>query len=245
VSAAPSGGRPGATALIVIAKAPVAGRSKTRLCPPCTPEQAAELAEAALLDTLEAVAGVDGERRRLLVLDGTPGEWAAEGFELHAQRPGGLGDRLAGAFAAAGGPAFLVGMDTPQLEPHHVERGLAELERPGVDAVLGRAFDGGYWAIGMRRPDERVFDGVPMSTPETGDAQRRRLDELGLRTVELETLRDVDTIADARAVAAERPVSRFARVLAGQDVQAGGPVQRGGLGRTAAGHGGSSRVGPP
>jgi len=203
-----------ATALIVIAKAPVPGRSKTRLSPPCTPEQAAQLAAAALLDTLAAVAAVPGSRRRLLVLEGTPGDWAPAGFEVHPQRSGGLGDRLAGAFANAGEPAFLVGMDTPQLELGHLERGLAALERPNVDAVLGRAPDGGYWAIGLRRPDARVFEGVPMSADDTGAVQRRRLDELGLQTDELEQLRDVDTIVDARAVAAERPDSRFARALA-------------------------------
>ncbi|MBA3420860.1 MAG: TIGR04282 family arsenosugar biosynthesis glycosyltransferase [Thermoleophilaceae bacterium] len=208
-----SAGGPAATALIVIAKAPVPGRSKTRLCPPCTPQQAADLAEAALIDTLSAVAAVPGGRRRLLVLEGSPGDWVPEGFEVHAQRSGGLDDRLAGAFAAAGTPAFLVGMDTPQLEPRHVERGVAELERPGVDAALGRAPDGGYWAIGLRRPDERVFQGVPMSTADTGAVQRRRLDELGLEVAELEALRDVDTIADAYAVAAHRPGSRFARTL--------------------------------
>lgn len=205
---------PPATALIVIAKAPVPGSSKTRLCPPCTPQQAADLAEAALLDTLAAVATVPGERRRLLVLEGPPGDWVPDGFEVHAQRSGGLGNRLAGAFAAAGAPAFLVGMDTPQLEPRHVERAIAELERPGAEAVLGRAWDGGFWAIGLHRPDERVFAGVPMSTQQTGAAQRRRLDDLGLRVTELEPLRDVDTIADAHAVAAERLGSRFARTLA-------------------------------
>ncbi len=204
-----------ATALLVIAKAPVPGRSKTRLCPPCTPEQAAALAEAALADTLAAVAAVPGRRRRLLVLEGEPGEWVPEGFEVHPQREGGLGDRLAGAFAAAAEPALLVGMDTPQLAPAHIERGIEALERPGIDAALGRAPDGGYWAIGLRRPDQQVFEGVPMSTAETGAAQRRRLDELGLRVEELEPLRDVDTIDDARAVAAEQPGSRFARVLAG------------------------------
>lgn len=216
-----SAGGPPATALIVIAKAPFPGRSKTRLCPPCTPQQAAHLAEAALSDTLSAVAAVPGERRRLLVLEGSPGDRVPEGFEVHAQRSGGLDDRLAGAFAAAGAPAFLVGMDTPQLEPRHVEHGIAELERPGVDAVLGRAPDGGYWAIGLRRPDERVFQGLPMSTADTGAAQRRRLDDLGLGVAELEALRDVDTIADAYAVAAERPSSRFARALEAMGVLPG------------------------
>ena len=208
------------TALVVIAKAPAAGRSKTRLCPPCTSEQAASLAEAALRDTLAAVAAVPGRRRRLLVLEGGAGDWVPESFEVHPQRAGGLGDRLAGAFAAVGGPAFLVGMDTPQLRADHVERGMEALARPGVDAVLGCAPDGGYWAIGMRRPDARIFEGVPMSTARTGAAQRRRLEELGLRVAELEPLRDVDTIADARAVAAERPGSHFAHALAGMDLVA-------------------------
>ncbi len=216
-----SAGEPPATALIVIAKAPVPGRSKTRLCPPCTPLQAAELAEAALSDTLAAVAAVPGERRRLLVLEGSPGDWVPDGFEVHPQRSGGLDIRLAGAFGAAGAPAFLVGMDTPQLEPRHVERGIGELERPGVDAVLGRAPDGGFWAIGLRRPDERVFEGVPMSSAATGAAQRRRLDDLGLGVTELEALRDVDTIADAHAVAADRLGSRFARALAAMGLTTG------------------------
>ena len=220
-----SAGAPAPTALIVIAKAPVAGRSKTRLCPPCTPQQAADLAEAALIDTLAAVAAVRGERRRLVVLEGTPGDWVPEGFEVHGQRSGGLDNRLAGAFAAAGAPAFLVGMDTPQLEPRHVERGVAELERTGVDAVLGRAPDGGYWAIGLRHPAPQVFQGVPMSTADTGAAQRRRLEELGLEVTELEELRDVDTIADARSVAAERPGSHFARSLGAMGIPPG-PVSR-------------------
>ena len=204
-----------ATALVVIAKVPVPGRSKTRLCPPCSPEQAAALAGAALSDTLAAVAAVPGTRRRLLVLDGSSDGWVPPGFEIHPQRAGGLAERLAGAFAAAGGPALLVGMDTPQLRPEQLDRALRELERPDVDAVLGRGPDGGYWTIGLREPDEGVFAGVPMSVPETGALQRVRLDELGLRVAELEPLRDVDTIADARAVAAERPDTRFARRLAG------------------------------
>lgn len=204
---------PPATALLIIAKAPVPGHSKTRLTPPCTPEQAAALAEAALVDTLAAVAAVPGERRRLLVLEGEPGDWVPDGFEVHPQRSGGLGDRLAGAFAAAGERAFLVGMDTPQLEAAHIQRGVVALEQDGVDAVLGRAPDGGYWAIGLRAPDERVFAEVPMSADDTGEVQRARMDGLGLGVAELEHLRDVDTIEDARAVAAERPGSRFARAL--------------------------------
>lgn len=101
-------------ALLVIAKDPRPGHSKTRLCPPCRPEQAAQLAEAALRDTLEVVARTPAVRR-VLVLDGDPWRWRDCGLEVLAQRGEGLAERLAHAFADIGGPALLVGMDTPQL----------------------------------------------------------------------------------------------------------------------------------
>jgi rSAM/selenodomain-associated transferase 1 len=198
--------------LLVIAKEPRPGLSKTRLSPPCSPEEAAALAEAALCDTLESVAAVPAARR-VLVLEGRPGLWLPAGYEVVPQRAGGLDERLAGAFAAATGPAFLVGMDTPQVTPALIEASASALAGPEVDAVLGRAEDGGYWAIGLVRPDERAFRGVPMSVETTGEAQRARLDELGLRTEELPVLRDVDFFEDARAVASEAPDSRFARAV--------------------------------
>jgi hypothetical protein len=200
--------------LLVIAKAPVAGLSKTRLCPPCTPEQAAGLAEAALVDTLDAVGGTACERRTL-VLDGSPGGWLAGDFEVVPQCAGGLGERLASAFARSGGPALLIGMDTPQVCPQLLGDALARLERPGTDAVLGLAEDGGYWAIGLREPNPDVFAGVPMSSSRTGAFQREQLDRLGLRVGELPTLRDVDYIDDARGVAAEQPLGRFAQAVRG------------------------------
>lgn len=197
---------------MVIAKAPVPGRSKTRLCPPCTPVEAAALAEAALRDTLAAVAACPA-RRRVLALDGAPGAWLPEGFDVVEQCGGGLGERLGHALGAAGGPALVVGMDTPQLTPKMLEDSAAALTGGGVDAVLGPAFDGGYWTIGLNQPDPAVFSGVPMSHPDTGRAQTRRLDELGLRWAELAPLRDVDTFAAARAVARLDPSTRFAAAL--------------------------------
>lgn len=199
-------------ALVVIAKAPCAGRSKTRLCPPCTPEQAAMLAEASLRDTLAAVAATPA-RRRVLALDGAPGAWLPSSFDLIRQRGRGLAARLAHALATAGGPALVVGMDTPQLTPAMLRQACDRLLSPGVDAVLGPAPDGGYWAIGLRRPYPEVFAGVPMSSDLTCAFQLRRLGALGLRTAELPQLRDVDTIADARAVALEAPFSLFAGCL--------------------------------
>lgn len=200
-------------ALVVLAKAPLAGRSKTRLCPPCTPPQAAALAEAALADTLTAVAAT-GVGDLVLALDGRPGDWVPEGFRVVPQARGGLGARIAAGLGAAGGHALLVGMDTPQVTPSLLIDSVSALDRPGVDAVLGPAVDGGYWAIGFRRAQPGAFTGVPMSTATTVAAQRRRLRELGLRHVELPLLRDVDTFADAEAVATACPASRFARAVA-------------------------------
>lgn len=199
--------------LIVLAKAPVPGRCKTRLCPPCTPAEAAILAEAALVDTLGAALGSCAERV-ILALDGDPGGWLSPEVRVIGQRGHGLDDRIAAAFEDARGPALLIGMDTPQLSPDVIDEALRMLTRTEVDAVLGPAFDGGWWTVGLRRPDRRAFAGVPMSTHRTGEAQERRLRALGCRVAMLPTLRDVDTMTDAYAVAAEAPSSRFAAAVA-------------------------------
>lgn len=210
--------------LIVIAKAPRPGRSKTRLCPPCTPEQAAALARAALADTLRAVSAT-ACAERVLALDGEPGPWLPPGFEVVAQAGGGLDRRLAHAFSHHDGPTLLIGMDTPQVTPALLEDSIAALLAPGADAVLGGAEDGGYWAIGFRRPDPGAFDGVPMSSEETGARQRARLLELGLRVAELPRLRDVDLIEDAEAVAGECPDGEFAATLRRLELRAAEPAR--------------------
>lgn len=193
-----------ANTLLVIAKQPVPGRVKTRLVPPCTHEQAAALAEAALADTLHTLLMVPA-RRRVLVLEGEPGPWLPSGFEIVPQCAGPLDERLAGAFAAVSGPALLIGMDTPQVTP-----GLLTVDWQAADAWFGPAADGGFWALGLRVPDPALLRGVPMSTPGTGAVQRARLITAGLRVADLPQLRDVDTAADAVAVACEAPRSRFA-----------------------------------
>jgi uncharacterized protein len=199
-------------AVIVIAKEPVPGRSKTRLTPPLRPERAAELAAAALHDTLAAVAACPTPRR-VLALDGRPGDWIPRGFEVIAQRGDGLDERLASAFEDTGGPALLIGMDTPQVTPSLVAAALGELSRPGTDAVIGPALDGGYWAIGLNEARRDLFEGVPMSTSLTFDLQVARLRAKGLRVQRLVPLRDVDVIDDALAVAELAPHTRFAAAL--------------------------------
>ncbi|WP_425338543.1 TIGR04282 family arsenosugar biosynthesis glycosyltransferase [Kitasatospora phosalacinea] len=207
--------------LLVIAKAPVPGRVKTRLTPAFTPGQAAGLAEAALADTLAALALVPAGRR-LLVLDGEPGRWLPPGWEVVPQCAGGLDRRIAAAFAHAArlaprAPALLVGMDTPQLDPAALAAPLSAAERPGADAWFGPAEDGGFWALGLARPEAglaaRLLHGVPMSTAGTGRRLLDRLASNGLAVRELPTLLDVDGPEDAARVAALAPGSRFAARL--------------------------------
>ena len=198
------------TRIVIIAKAPIPGRVKTRLCPPCTLEEAAHIAESALIDTLDVAKSV-GET--ILALDGLAKRWMQRGVHVIGQRGTHLDERIAAAFEDAGAPAILIGMDTPQVSAELLTDALEKLERRNVDAVLGAAEDGGWWIAGLRLADQRAFLGVPMSTSFTHEAQLRRLRALGLRVERLPVLRDVDTFDDALAVAARAPNTQFARAV--------------------------------
>jgi uncharacterized protein len=207
---------PAAAQLLVIAKAPVPGRVKTRLCPPFSPRQAATLAAAALIDTLAAVRTTPAAARTLVVA----GRYATPlGWRVVPQRGDSLGERLAHAFADTARPrvaSLLIGMDTPQVTAGLLGEAGRALAADGVDAVLGPALDGGWWLLGLRDPRHaRVLRDVPMSTPKTGELTLAALRAEGLRVELLETLHDVDTAADAHAVAVQcAPGSRFAAELA-------------------------------
>ena len=223
----PAGGAGSSSALaaqlIVLAKAPVPGRVKTRLTPPFTPQEAATLAEAALLDTLEAGASASFARHMLSVDDqrATPGTLRAElptRFEVSPQRGRGLDERIAAAFddayAQLAVPIVLIGMDTPQVTPGLLETVAQPLAAGDADAVFGPAEDGGFWLLGLRKPDPQLILGVPMSVDHTGRVQLDRLRDAGLRVRQVPELLDVDTAQDAERVARQAPGSRFAATLA-------------------------------
>ena len=208
--------------LLVMAKSPVPGRVKTRLCPPLTPSQAAEIAAAALADTLDAVAGCNSERK-IVALDGRPGDWLPAGFEVIPQRGHAFDGRLAAAWHDAGGPGLQIGMDTPQVTPDLLDSCLAATFDTGVSASLGRAADGGWWAIGFAdRLDVDLFAGVPMSTPATATLQLMRLLRAGYSVAQLPWLTDVDNIDDAFRVANEASDTTFAAVVRGLWREIGG-----------------------
>lgn len=204
---------PLACQVVVIAKEPVPGRVKTRLTPPFSPAEAATLAEAALADTLAAVA-MTPVSRRLLALEGTAGDWLPPGFDVVRQRGAGLDERLAAAFADAHAtlplPMVLIGMDTPQVTPELLADAAATLVCGDADAVFGPAADGGFWLLGLRRPDRSLLAGVPMSRPDTGRVQLDRLAEAALRVAAVAELTDVDTVREAELVARAIPGSAFA-----------------------------------
>lgn len=198
--------------VVVMAKRPRAGAVKTRLCPPCTPVEAARLADSALADTLDHVRDA-AVATRVLAFDEPDGFPHPDAFTVTRQAGGSLDRRLAAAACTVGGPVLLVGMDTPQATSEMIEAAAGLLGRGDVDAVLGDAEDGGFWAIGLVAPRPRDFVGVPMSRLDTGAWQLQRLRSNGRRVAALPVLRDVDDISDAAHVAAIAPHTRFARTF--------------------------------
>jgi glycosyltransferase A (GT-A) superfamily protein (DUF2064 family) len=210
------------TALVVIAKECVAGKAKTRLHPPLTLDEAAQVARLSLVATLSTGRSVPASRR-ILFFDGDVASLAGEanGYEVLRQPPGSLDERLAHVFDLVDEPAVLLGMDTPQVAPEHL--GGVFPDWPGsVDAVFGPATDGGFWALGLRRPKGSLISGVPMSRPDTGALQLERLLAAGLVVHELPTLRDIDTVDDLEDVTelVELPWPRAVHELL--DARAGG-----------------------
>lgn len=201
------------TTLIVLAKECLPGKVKTRLHPPLSLEQAAQLAAASLDDTFTAVSTLPATRR-VLAFDGDRAPAASAGYDIVPQVAGGLDARIAAIFDGCTEPAVLIGMDTPQLSAAVLAPIFADWP-DDVDAWFGPAVDGGFWALALREPDGDLVRGVPMSRADTGAHQLARLRDAGLRVRMLPTLTDVDHIEDAYTVAALDPHGSFAATLAG------------------------------
>lgn len=205
---APGAGTAGtlAPAIVVFAKAPVAGRVKTRLAPDLGPSGAAALQEALILDTadvvLEAAAGLVPAPALFCAAAEPEDEpvlsaMLSPAFVVVPQGPGDLGVRLESVLhRLLGGHAGAValGADCPDLGPGQVVSAVSALGR--ADAVLGPAEDGGCWAIGLARRCPGAFAGVPWSTGSVNLRIQERLAALGASVVELERLRDLDRFPD-------------------------------------------------
>lgn len=208
---------------LVVAKSPVTGKVKTRLGRDVGMGRAADLAAAALLDTVSACAAAFGPTRCHLAVDGilAHGQRADEvlaataDWVVHPQRGDSFAERLLHAHhdaaAFSGAPVVQVGMDTPQLQVRTLVEAGSLLTSPDA-AVLGLAEDGGWWLLGVGGPQLLAhLHEVPMSTAETGELTRHALVRAGALVWDTATMRDVDEVVDADLVAAAAPDTRFAR----------------------------------
>lgn len=207
--------------VLVVAKAPEPGRAKTRLAATVGDAVAAEIAAAALLDTLDAVSEAPVASRVVALtgdLDAAAGamqlRYELESFTVIEQRGASFADRLANAHAdsAEGYPVLQIGMDTPQITADLLADCARRLLR--APAVLGLARDGGWWLLGVRAPGmAECLRAVPMSQPDTGALTLKALHDNGVDAEQVELLADFDVAGDVAAVRDEcGPDSRFARV---------------------------------
>jgi len=209
--------------VLVVAKAPVPGQAKTRLAASVGDTAAADIAAAALLDTLDAVAAAP-VAARVVALTGelSAASYGAEitaglaDFTVVPQRGAGFAERLANAHidaaAVSGGlPVLQIGMDTPQVTDELI--GDCARELLAADAVLGLARDGGWWLLGVTEGAMAdCLRTIPMSRSDTGAVTLAALENTGNHVSLVPTLADVDTIGDVdevRRVCA--PGSRFVR----------------------------------
>lgn len=205
--------------VLVVAKAPVPGLAKTRLAATLGDDAAADIAAAALLDTLDAVAETPVETRVVAMtgdLDNACRSAAIRdrlgAFTVIDQRGNGFAERLANAHADAavfGRPILQIGMDTPQVTAELLTDCARVLMT--APALLGMARDGGWWVLGVADASTaQCLIDVPMSRSDTGAVTLRAIQNTGVAVTLVEELHDVDTVDDIEAVRTRcGPSSRF------------------------------------
>ena len=189
------------TAVAIMAKAPRAGDVKTRLCPPLSAQEAADLYRCFLLDKIEQVRGLAAATPAIAY---TPAEgrvlfeaWAPD-FVLLPQRGANLGERLANTFEAlfsAGyTTALVVDSDTPTLPSAFLAQAIDATAT--ADVVLGPTKDGGYFLIGLRKLYPELFAAMSWSTPHVLPDTVQRARDLGLTVTTTSSWFDIDTPDD-------------------------------------------------
>lgn len=199
--------------LLVYAKAPVAGRVKTRLCPPLSPEQAARAHAAFVADTIETLLGFTSSADVELATDEETQEWDWLGVKRCLQAAGDLGTRLfsslADALAAGREKAIVFGSDSPSLPRAHV----AVLLESRAEVTCGPCDDGGFYAIACRRVHPGMFAGVRWSTPHALEDVLNAARQCGLSVALAPRWFDVDTAEDLNRLVAPLPPRRTREVL--------------------------------
>ena len=194
--------------LLVVAKHPTPGQTKTRLCPPLTHAQAADLYDCFLHDTLSIMRAVPEVR---CVIGYLPED--AQGYfrqlapdmELSPQRGASLEERLDQLLTEAlhGGSqrAVIMNSDSPTLPAAYLRQAFDELAN--ADVVLGPTHDGGYYLIGMKQPQPKLLLEVQMSTTHVLSDTLALAEANGLTVSLLPSWYDVDTIDELRQLEGE------------------------------------------
>jgi rSAM/selenodomain-associated transferase 1 len=203
--------RPGSAirnALLVVAKRPAPGQTKTRLCPPLTPDQAATLYECFLRDTLDLIRQVPGVQPVIAYLPEAEQAYFANlapNFQLLRQEGADLGARLDHALTTylqlGYTRAVIMDSDSPTLPANCLVTAFEALAE--ADVVLGPCDDGGYYLIGLNNPAPRLLREVQMSTPHVVSDTLALAKEEGLRVELLPTWYDVDNVAALARLAGE------------------------------------------
>ncbi|HZI89132.1 MAG TPA: TIGR04282 family arsenosugar biosynthesis glycosyltransferase [Candidatus Polarisedimenticolia bacterium] len=189
-------------AIALFAKAPVAGRVKTRLVPPLTHEDAARVARASLEDTARRIAAAVSVPWTLF-LDGEPDESTRRladetGIGLLPQEGDGLGSRLTAAFrvmrSRGARRVLAIGSDSPTLDPERIREAIESLAV--CELTLGPTEDGGYYLIGMSGAHESVFEEIPWGSADTAAATLDRARTKGLSVRLLSPWYDLDDTQD-------------------------------------------------
>ena len=188
-------------ALIVVAKQPTPGQTKTRLSPPLTPDQASALYECFLIDTLDQMRKVDEAQRVIAYLPIDARDYFhrfASDFELVPQNGPDLGSRLDHALTSYLSQGYervvIMDSDSPTLQSTNLSQAFIALS-DGADVTLGPCDDGGYYLIGIKKPVPRLLREVQMSTPTVAADTIALAEEEGLRVSLLPTWYDIDNAA--------------------------------------------------
>ena len=190
--------------VIIFAREPVAGRTKTRLCPPLDGTTAAALYGGFLRDALHLARQISGVRVAIAYTPESDGAFFARlapDIEAQPQRGADLGQRLDNALGEwlenGAAQVVVIGSDSPNLPAAYVQTAFACLD-DGADVVLGPSDDGGYYLIGLRARQPRLLCEVPMSTPTVLIDTLSIAKELSLHVALLPIWYDVDTATELR-----------------------------------------------
>ena len=190
--------------LVVMAKAPLPGRVKTRLCPPLSASQAAAVYDCFLQDRLREMGDLSGCDRAIAYTPEAAAlrfrAYAAQSFDLFPQQGLDLGERMHNIFVDSCregyGAVVVIGSDSPDLPKSIVQQAFERLSSGMTDVVFGPATDGGYYLVGMKETHPELFANVPWSTEKVLSTSLGIARALGIKTSLLPAWSDIDTYHD-------------------------------------------------